>query len=380
MGMDTAGIFSGIGGLELGMRRAGHDVGLMCEIDEGAQEVLRTRFKEVRFHSDVRSLKSLPRGTELLTAGFPCQDLSQVGQTKGLRGSESGLVRHVFRLLRRRPIPWVLIENVPFMLHLRKGHALRYLISRLEELSYRWAYRVIDSRAFGVPQRRRRVYMLASLEADPAEVLLSDDFDEPEHHHHDGFACGFYWTEGTRGLGWAVDAIPPLKGGSAIGIPSPPAIWLPGGQIVTPHIRDAEALQGFPRGWTASAENRVPARFRWTLIGNAVTVDVARWIGSRLQSPSKGRAPLWGSRLAKDDSWPMAAFGSKAIGRFRVDVGTWPVARASDPLADFLRDDPAPLSTKAAEGFLARFRESSLKRPRGFMRAMKTHIKEHSIK
>ena len=377
--MNTAGLFSGIGGLELGMRRAGHDVGLMCEIDEGAREVLRTRFKEIQVHPDVHTLTSLPRGTQLLTAGFPCQDLSQAGRTKGLRGSESGLVRHVFRILKRRPIPWVLLENVPFMLHLAKGQALRYLISRLEELSYRWAYRVIDSRAFGVPQRRRRVYLLASLEADPAEVLLGDDFDEPEQENHDGFACGFYWTEGSRGLGWAVDAIPPLKGGSAIGIPSPPAIWLPSGQIVTPRIRDAEAFQGFPRGWTASAEKRVPTRFRWALVGNAVTVDVAQWIGSRLQGRSP-KSPVCGTRMANDDPWPIAAYGSKALGRFRVDVGTWPVARTSDSLAGFLQDGPVPLSRTAAEGFLTRFRESSLRRPRGFVRAVEAHIKKQKKK
>lgn len=67
-------------------------------------------------------------------------------------------------------------------------------------------------------------------------------------------AFGFYWTEGTRGLGAAVDAVPTLKGGSTIGIPSPPGILLPGGRVVTPRIEDAERLQGFEAGWTEPAE------------------------------------------------------------------------------------------------------------------------------
>ena len=105
-----------------------------------------------------------------------------------------------------------------------------------------------------IPQRRRRVYLLASRSENPEEYLFGEDAGEPDKEHHAGRACGFYWTEGLRGLGWAVDAVPTLKGGSTIGIPSPPAIWMPDGRIVTPDIRDAEQLQGFDPDWTKPAE------------------------------------------------------------------------------------------------------------------------------
>ena len=135
-----------------------------------------------------------------------------------MAGDQSSLVSHVFRLLRKNPVEWVLLENVPFMLQLSRGSAMRYVVGELEKLGYRWAYRVLDTRAFGIPQRRQRVFLLASLSADPAELLFSDDAGLPDEADFAGQACGFYWTEGTRGLGWAVNAIPTLKGGSGLGM------------------------------------------------------------------------------------------------------------------------------------------------------------------
>src|SRR5690606_34812896 len=121
------------------------------------------------------------------------------------------------------------------------------IVSTLENLGYAWAYRVVDSRSFGIPQRRRRVFLLAALNHDPRAVILVDDSDEPEEPFDPaGHACGFYWTEGARGLGWAVDAVPTLKGGSTLGIPSPPGVWHPTRGIIRPGIMDAERLQGFP--------------------------------------------------------------------------------------------------------------------------------------
>src|SRR5205085_1161789 len=108
---------------------------------------------------------------------------------------------------------------------------------------------------------------------DPRDVLLTQDIGEPEPQDPRGLACGFYWTEGVRGLGWAVNAVPTLKGGSSIGIPSPPAVLMPNGAIVKPDIRDLERMQGFDVDWTKPAERIVRKGHRWKLVGNAVTVD-----------------------------------------------------------------------------------------------------------
>ena len=89
----------------------------------------------------------------------------------------------------------------------------------------------------------------------------------------DDSVCGFYWTEGLRGLGWAIDAVPTLKGGSTLGIPSPPAIWIQGQRTspTNPDIRDAERLQGFPSDWTEVARENGGRGARWKLVGNAVS-------------------------------------------------------------------------------------------------------------
>lgn len=370
----VAGLFAGIGGIELGLARSGHASELLCEIDDRACAVLEKRFPGVRLHKDVRTLRSIPRHVELLTAGFPCQDLSQAGMTRGIGGDRSGLIGEVFALLERRRLPWVLIENVPFMLQLAKGRALDVIVSELERLGYRWAYRVVDSRAFGLPHRRQRVYLLASRTGDPRDVLLADDAGEREDPAPSRRrSYGFYWTEGVRGLGTAIDAVRTLKGGSTIGIPSPPAIILPNGRVVTPDIRDAERLQGFESDWAVPA-SEVSRRTgaRWKLVGNAVTVDVAEWIGRRLRAPAtydpSEAAPL----VRKSGAWPSAAWNVGG-GRFRSFVSRWPAAVEGLPIHEFLQHGPASLSPRATDGFLRRLRSGSLQYPDWFESVLERH-------
>lgn len=369
----TVGLFAGIGGLELGLGRAGHETTSLCEIDPAAAAVLRARFPAVEIMPDVTEYRDLPAGTELITAGFPCQDLSQAGKTRGIEGARSGLVGEVFRLLDTHDVPWVLLENVPFMLHLARGKALEVIIDVLEELGYKWAYRVVNSRAFGLPQRRERVYFLASRTEDPRGVLLADDAGaQSEPVWTPNVAAGFYWTEGRGGLGWAVDAVPTLKNGSTIGIASPPAVLLPSGEIVKPGIRDAERMQGFDADWTKPAEAVARPSVRWRLVGNAVTVDVAAWIGRRLVVPSRYQ-PLLDEPLRADRPWPRAAY-NVGEGRFLADVSAWPVVEKAQHLHDFLEPGGStPLSVRAVSGFLNRYGEGSLRKSPRFLDALRAH-------
>lgn len=259
--MRSIGIFAGIGAIELGFERADVEVSLLCELDASAQAVLRRHFPRKRLVGDVKRLERIPR-VDILSAGFPCQDLSQAGMTRGLNGSSSGLVSELFRLLwptATRP-NWIVLENVPFMLQLHRGRAMSVITRALERFGYAWAYRVIDSRAFGVPHRRRRVFLVASLNDDPRAVLFgeSHNFIEPQA----GRSHGFYWTEGNTGIGWAIEAIPALKAGSTVSIPSPPAVWLPGSrEIITPPnprcrtaARASGRLDSHQREWRCARE------------------------------------------------------------------------------------------------------------------------------
>jgi DNA (cytosine-5)-methyltransferase 1 len=372
------GLFAGIGGLELGLGAHGWDTELLCEIDPGAQAVLSARFPDVVVHADVTRLRALPAGTDLVAAGFPCQDLSQAGRTAGITGARSGLVDEVFRLVRRRRGPrWLLIENVPFMLQLDRGQAMRHITGALADLGYAWAYRVVDARAFGLPQRRQRVLMLASRTEDPRPVLFGTDAGPRLVGDPDTDPCGFYWTEGVRGLGWAVNAVPTLKGGSGLGIASPPAVRLPSGEIVTPGITDAERLQGFARDWTAPALTVPGVRrgHRWKLVGNAVSVRMALWIGGRLALAESGRADAGavpGEQPLSGHRWPAAAWG-RAGAAYRVPVSTWPVHEPYEDLRWFL-DDAQLLSARATAGFLRRAGRGRLRFPPGFLADMERHL------
>ncbi len=121
-GMRVAGLFAGIGGIELGLDSAGHRTELLCELDDAARDVLAERFPDTELVADVRDLSALP-DADLVAAGFPCQDLSQAGRTEGISGAKSGIVDTVFELIEQAPRPpdWLLLENVPFMLQLERG-------------------------------------------------------------------------------------------------------------------------------------------------------------------------------------------------------------------------------------------------------------------
>ena len=372
--LSTIGLFAGIGGIELGLSRAGHRVQMICEIDPGATAVLE-RHIGLHVEPDVRRLRPFPK-VDLITAGFPCQDLSQAGRTAGIVGSQSGLIGEVFKRLRSRSNGprWLLLENVPFMLQLQRGKAMRYLVDELEALGFMWAYRVVDARAFGIPQRRQRVLLLASRSEDPRNALFGCDVGVQSRPFSGTQLCGFYWTEGLRGLGWAVDAVPTLKGGSTIGIPSPPAIWDPeDGSFTTPDIRDAERLQGFKANWTAPAAevSGVRQSHRWKLVGNAVSVPLAAWIGRRLSRPV-GQAPA-GVPLRRGVAWPRAAWGHKGK-RYVVDVSGFPVRSRTPSLREFLRFPRKPLSHRAANGFLSRARVGSLRFEPAFIADVERYV------
>ena len=184
--LTAVSLFAGIltGGFDEAMRRAGVHVAAAVEIDKDCQGVLRRQFPQAAVFNDVtevtgerlRAAGFVP-GRGILTAGWPCQGNSVAGRRKGMADPRSGLWRHVVRLLAETRPRWFIGENVPGLLSINGGRDFGSVIRDLDELGYGVAWRVLDAQFFGVPQRRRRVFLAGCLGDGlaPAEVLF-----EPE--------------------------------------------------------------------------------------------------------------------------------------------------------------------------------------------------------
>lgn len=169
--MKVGSLFSGIGGFGLGL---GMPVAWQVEKDSQCLRVLAHHWPTVERINDVRkagchNLKPV----DLICGGFPCQDLSVAGKRAGLDGERSGLWFGFLRIIGELRPCWVLIENVPGLLSSHKGSDFLTILQGLAQLGYYAAWRVLDSQYFGVPQRRRRVFIVASLgNGRCAEVLF----------------------------------------------------------------------------------------------------------------------------------------------------------------------------------------------------------------
>ena len=382
--MKISGLFAGIGGIEYGLHKSGMKTIQLCEIMDEAQHVLKTHFPKSKLSSDIINLKSLDR-IDLLSAGFPCQDLSIAGNKNGIEGTQSSLVNEIFRLLEtsNKKLPkYILIENVANILSLNKGSGIKLISDKIESLGYNWAYRIVDPRSFGIPQRRPRFIFLASKEIHPKHLLFPND-ENPKLIINDKInlsdknkSYGFYWTEGKIGIGWAVNSVPPIKGGSSIGIPSPPAIWdVENDFFGTPTINDAERLQGFPINWTKTIEDiGFHKNRRWKLIGNAVNTEVSNWIGERIMSKEKFVIDASRIKLSKCKPWPKAAFNDNE-NVYEVECSFYPKGVNYTPILNFLNDPLVPLSKKATLGFLKRVKESTLiNYPHEFINSLEIYL------
>jgi DNA (cytosine-5)-methyltransferase 1 len=176
--MTFGSLFSGCGAFDLGLRRAGMSGVWQCEIDSRCRELLSTYWPDTPRHDDVRTFdaKEFVR-PDLIVGGFPCQDLSVAGRRAGLSGERSGLWWEYRRIISEFLPGWVLIENVPGLLSSNGGRDMGTIIGSLGELGYGFAYRVLDAQWFGVPQRRRRVFVVGCLGdwRRAAEVLFERD-------------------------------------------------------------------------------------------------------------------------------------------------------------------------------------------------------------
>ena len=172
MSNKVGSLFSGIGGMDKGLQDAGWEITWQVEIDRWCRRVLAARFPGATQYGDIREKRDYSP-VDLLSFGFPCTNLSVAGQREGLGGDESRLFWAAMVVARRLKPPWLLVENVPGLLSSHQGRDFGIVLGALAHLGYWWSYRVLDSQYFGVPQRRRRVYIVGHLGAPvPPEILF----------------------------------------------------------------------------------------------------------------------------------------------------------------------------------------------------------------
>ena len=417
-------LFAGIGGFDLGFERAGFEIAWHSEIDRAASAILAYRWPNVLNLGDVTKIDgaAIPP-VDVICGGFPCQDLSVAGKRRGFEGERSVLAFEFLRIVREmreatdgRSPAFIVLENVPGLFSSRGGRDFGALLDALGELGpVDIAWRVLDSRYFGVAQRRRRVFVVVDFGGERCDEILAlteglrgdspargaaredvagtlgggssergwcDDLDRPGAFVMDDVAFpvlsregkgpassvdsgnivvthslradGFDASEDGTGRGTPIVVTPTLsangdahtgfrmgdglipfdttqitspidrsrnlpgspchtlaKGGHApavcqvlmqnngaggnrqilggdephptLNLRSPNAVYTSGVRRLTPS--ECERLQGFPDDWTAIPGMADGPRYK--CLGNAVTVNVAEWIGRRLAEVSQ---------------------------------------------------------------------------------------------
>lgn len=171
--------FAGIGGFHSGLEKAGMKCVGWCEFDKFAQKSYRAMYDTdgLWFGDDVTKVKGseLPKA-DLWTFGFPCQDVSIAGKQKGLKkGTRSGLFYEMMRLLdeceENKP-DWIMCENVKNLLSIDEGRGFLEVVCEMAERGYTVEWKVCNSKDYGVPQNRERVFIIGRLRNGCAENIL----------------------------------------------------------------------------------------------------------------------------------------------------------------------------------------------------------------
>lgn len=158
--LNVLDLFSGIGGFSLGLERTGgFQTVAFCEFDEAAQKVLKKHWPNVPIHKDVRGLTKadLPFPIHVICGGFPCQDISLIGNRKGIIGERSGLWSEYKRLIEETKPQYAIIENVSAL----RYNGLTLVLQDLCQIGYSAEFHCIPASAVGAPHQRDRLWIVA---------------------------------------------------------------------------------------------------------------------------------------------------------------------------------------------------------------------------
>lgn len=289
-------LFAGVGGFSLGFEAEGYRTRWQAEIDPHCQRVLARHWPDATRYGDVTEIDGAAlEPVDVITFGSPCQDLSVAGKRAGLAGARSGLFYEAVRIIREMrdataTFPrWAVWENVPGALSSNGGRDFGAALDALDELRptfIEWA--VVDARWLGVPQRRRRLFVIACLDPAAAErsadPLLPLGEGRARHSETRSKYIGFYSKHGKYDRP-VVDGLPPLTIGTGLAIDTACAVV---GHAQRPRRLtpvESERAMGWPDNhtrWHANGIEQSDSK-RYKQCGNGVTSVQAAWIARQLR-------------------------------------------------------------------------------------------------
>jgi len=307
--------FAGIGGFDIGLERAGHECVGQVEIDKNCRKVLSYQYPHIPKFGDIKEvdLDELPHA-DLYVGGFPCQDLS-IANTKreGLDGKRSILWWEFIRCIENRNPTYILAENVKGLLSARNGQDMGIVVRSLADRGYSCEWRVLDSQYFGVPQRRKRVFLVATkidrhigggsyrpILFEQEELLWNPGKGgkaqngntkkiEKDTKEKDVYIKTARPVERNGSEKWENNVVHPTLNCFDMGdVRTVAAVTTKDDRVRRLTPVECERLQGFPDNWTQKGfdqdgnEVNIAESARYKQCGNAVTVNVAEWIGRRL--------------------------------------------------------------------------------------------------
>lgn len=327
-------MFSGIGGFEVGLTNSNlaYEMVGFSEVDKYAIQIYNKHFKGIKNHGDATTINEteLPN-FDLLVGGFPCQAFSMAGKRKGFNDTRGTLFFDIARILSEKKPKYFILENVKGLLSHDKGRTLQTIFGVLSDLGYEYQWEVLNSKNFGVPQNRERVYIVGHLRGSSRPKIFpigeNNKVNFKKINKITGYsqATNIYNTEGlsptisacTHGYALGNIAANKMKlhqvqvreatkkgyavaeEGDSINLSVPNSNTrrgrvgkqiaqtidtgmqqhtLQNSQIRRLTPRECERLQGFPDDWTEGISDTQ----RYKCLGNAVTTNVITAIINRL--------------------------------------------------------------------------------------------------
>lgn len=270
---------------------------LQVEINKHCQRVLAHHYPKVNRIADVKEVKKEHcKNARLLCGGFPCQDISLAGRRLGLAGHRSGLFGEMSRIIDALRPKWILIENVANLLQINEGKDMATVVTTLANFGYGWAYRLFNTRDFGIPQQRRRVFIVGCLGSieNAARVVFDTKEQakivENRHKEIQESRANVSHKKITRGrivafvhgnttdLQIFSDHCPSLMTGGA-------SVCYETDEVILRRFSKIECcrLQGFPDDWLdLNPELSINMVSRMT--GNAISVPIAEFLGRNIMA------------------------------------------------------------------------------------------------